>query len=161
MVLDSALVTCGAGVDIRSIITGFDLLRVVVKDLPHNTNFNEVATAFTLSGVNPENVILQETKPNGRLADAIFLIKADQLEPTAFGSDRTIDFQSRRFLFEVGPISSEDSMTLSSQNTNTLTVYWRVPSTSMIATYPTLEVAKAKAKELDAKMLRGHRVKPS
>jgi hypothetical protein len=159
MVLGSALVTCGAGVDIRSIITGFDLLRVVVKGLPHNTNFNEVAAAFTLSGVNPENVILQETRPNGGLADAIFLMKADQFESFAFGSDHTIDFQGRSFLLEVGPISSEDSMTLSSHSTNTLTVYWPVPSTSMIATYPTLEVAKAKAKELDAKMLRGQRVK--
>jgi hypothetical protein len=159
MVLGSALVTCGAGVDIRSIITGFDLLRVVVKGLPHNTNFNEVAAAFTLSGVNPENVILQETRPNGGLADAIFLMKADQFESFAFGSDHTIDFQGRSFLLEVGPISSEDSMTLSSHSTNTLTVYWPVPSTSMIATYPTLEVAKAKAKELDAKMLHGQRVK--
>ena len=157
VVLGSALVTFGAGLDFRSVVTRFDLHRVVVKELPCNANPHEVATVFTQLGVNPENVFLGETRPSGIHADAIFLVGADQVP--LCGSGRTIDFQGQHLRFEVGPIAFEDSMVLSSHNTNTLTVYWRVSSTLVIATYPTLEVAKAKAKELDGKMLGGHWVR--
>jgi hypothetical protein len=158
VVLGSSLVTCGAGIDIRGIIGGFDLCRILVKRLPRDAKLDEVVEIFSQQGVDPENFFLLEMKPNGRHTEATVLARAEQGEVIALGLDG-IEFRDERLRFEVSANASWDSMGSSDDNCKTLTINWKNPSTSIIATYTSIDQARVMARELDGQICNGRKVR--
>ena len=160
VVLGSSLVTCGAGIDIRGIIGGFDLCRILVKGLPRNAQRDEVVGIFSQQGVDPKDFFLLEMKPNGGRTEATVLARAEQGEVITLGLDG-IEFRDERLRFEVSANASWDSMgsSDSGDNCKTLTINWKNPSTSIIATYTSIDLARAMAKELDGQICNGRKVR--
>jgi hypothetical protein len=158
VVLGSSLVTCGAGIDIRGIIGGFDLCRIVVKRLPRDAKPDEVVEIFSQQGVDPENFFLLGMKPNGGHTEATVLARAEQGEVIALGLDG-IEFRDERLRFEVSANASWDSMGSSDDDCKTLTINWKDPSTSIVATYTSIDLARVKTKELDGKIYYGRKVR--
>ena len=158
VVLGSSLVTCGAGIDIRGIIGGFDLCRILVQRLPRDAKPDEVVELFSQQGVDQENFFLLDMKPNGAHAEATVLARAEQGEVIALGLDG-IEFRDQCLRFEVSANASWGSMGSSDDNCKTVTINWKVPSMSMIATYTSIDLARVMAKELNGQICNGRKVK--
>ncbi|KIK04536.1 hypothetical protein K443DRAFT_675784 [Laccaria amethystina LaAM-08-1] len=155
VVLGSTLVTCGAGIDIRSVVASFDLCRILVKHLPTDAKADEVAGMFSQQGIIAEDFFLLEMKCTGAHAEATVLVKAEQGEVIAPGLDE-VEFRDQRLQFQVSANAAWGSMVSSD---NTLVINWPAPSMSMIATYGTLDLAKVMAKELDGQFCSGRKVR--
>ncbi|EDR13869.1 uncharacterized protein LACBIDRAFT_321498 [Laccaria bicolor S238N-H82] len=145
------LVTCGAGIDIRGVIGSFDLCRILVKRLLRNAKPDEVVGIFSQQGMDPKDFFLLEMKPNGGHTEATVLARAEQGEVITLALDG-IKFRDERLRFEVSVNASLDSMGSSGDNCKTLTITWKVPTTSIIATYTSIGLARVMAKALDGQI---------
>lgn len=158
LVLGSSLITYGAGLDIHSIITGFDLCRVTIKNLPPNARQEEIIHIFTQQGIKRSSLFIGECKDNGSRREATVLMKADEGQAIAIGLDG-IEFRDHLLTFEVSGEVTGNTMGSSACNSDCLTVYWRVPSEAFIVTYLSMDEAQRKVSELDGKFCKGHRIR--
>jgi hypothetical protein len=161
IVLGSTLITCGAGIDIKHVISGFESCRLTVKNLPPNAKLSEIADLFTQQGINADEFLILGTRgvDGGRHLEAKVLTNAEQGQAIAVGLDG-INFRDETLSFEVTDNSSADAMgETSARNPEVLAVSWRAPSASIIATYDSMDAARTKARALDKTIWRGRRIK--
>ena len=160
IVLDSSLITYGAGLDIHSVITGFDLCKVTIKKLPRNARQEEIVHMFTQQGVERSSFFIGQFKDNGMHREATVLMKAEEGRSIAIGL-QGIEFRDHFLTFEVGGEISENTVTMgsSARNSDCLTVYWRVPSETFIVTYSSTDEARRKINELNGTICKGQRIK--
>ncbi|KAF9483034.1 hypothetical protein BDN70DRAFT_929536 [Pholiota conissans] len=64
IVSESSLVTCAAGLNIQSVVCGFDLCRVSIKNLPKDVRHDEIVDIFIQQGVASSEFFIQDLKPN-------------------------------------------------------------------------------------------------
>ncbi|EDR14433.1 uncharacterized protein LACBIDRAFT_304976 [Laccaria bicolor S238N-H82] len=155
VVLGSSLVTCGAGINILSVIGAFDLCRILVKRLPKKAKANEVVEIFSQQGVDPKDFFLLHMKRNDGHTEATVLVRVEQGEAMALGLDG-VEFRDKHLQVEVSANASWGS---SSDNSKTLTINWKNPSTTIIATYTSIDQARVMAKELDGQICNGRKVR--
>ncbi|KAF9468794.1 hypothetical protein BDZ94DRAFT_1303961 [Collybia nuda] len=161
IVLGSTLITCGAGIDIRHVVSGFESCRITVKNLPLNAKLTEIVDLFTQQGIDPDQFLILGTRvmDGGKYLEAKILANAEQGNAIAIGLDG-INFRDETLSFEVTENVSADAMGESSaRSPEILTVSWRAPSGSMIATYDNMDVARTKARTLDRTIWRGRRIR--
>ncbi|KAF8159255.1 hypothetical protein B0H34DRAFT_796535 [Crassisporium funariophilum] len=159
VVLDSSLVTCSAGLNIQNVVTGFELCRITIKNLPRNARRNEIAEIFEDQGVDKADFFILEVKEIGDRLEAVVLANADQGQAIAVGLE-DIEFRDRILSFEVSDNASWNTMGSSSRNSDFLTVFWRIPtSETVIANYSTMDEARSKVVELGGKYFNGQRIK--
>ena len=157
IVLGSSLITYGAGIDVRSVITGFDLCRVTIKKLPRNATQEEVVHLFTQQGIERSGFFIGQFKDNGKHRETTVLIKAEEGQPIAIGLEG-IEFRDHFLTFEVSGDTGENTATMES-SADCLTVYWRVPSETFIVTYSSIDEARRKVSELDGEVCKGEHIK--
>ena len=158
IVLGSSLITYGAGLDVRNVITGFDLCRVTIKNLPRNARQEEIVDIFTQQGIETSRFFVGQFKDNGGGREATVLMKAEEGEAIAIGLEG-IEFRDHFLTFEVSQETSGNTMGSSSNNSKCLTVHWRVPSETFIVTYSTMDEARRKVKELDGSICKGEPIR--
>ena len=160
IVLGSSLITYGAGIDVHSVVTGFDLCRVTIKRLPRDATQEEIIHLFTQQGIERSSFFIDQFKDNGKHREITVLMKAEEGQPIAIGLEG-IEFRDNFLTFEVSGDTGGNTVTMesSARNSNCLTVYWRVPSETFIVTYSSTDEARRKVSELDGKICKGQQIK--
>ena len=160
IVLGSSLITYGAGLDVQSVITGFDLCRVTIKELPRNATQEEIVHMFTQQGIERSSFFIGQFKDDGIHRETTVLMKAEEGQSIAVGL-QGIEFRDHFLTFEVSGETGGNTATMgsSARNSDCLTVYWRVPSETFIITYSSTDEARRKIRELDGKTCKGQRIK--
>ncbi|EAU90686.2 RING finger protein [Coprinopsis cinerea okayama7 len=158
----SNLVTFGAGFETRSIIAGFDLCAVVVRNLTADTKKDQVARLFMEElQLDPLTFCVSEMKYDNGGQKAVVLTRVEDSEAIETEVLQGIEWRGRLLEFEMGANALWGKMNASgsNQDLNTLSIFWTVPSTTMIATYTSMEEAQRMARRLDGRMLGGRRIK--
>ena len=158
VVLGSSLITYGAGLDVRSVITGFDLCRVTIKDLPRNAKQEEIVHIFTQQGIERSSFFIGQSKENGNHQEATVLMRAEEGQAIAIGL-QSIEFRDHLLTFEVSGEAGGNTMGSSARDSDCLTVYWRAPSETFIVTYSSMDEARKKVGELDRTIYKGQRIR--
>ncbi|KAF7305134.1 RBR-type E3 ubiquitin transferase [Mycena kentingensis (nom. inval.)] len=156
LVLGTSLVTYGAGVSIRSVVTGYESCRIHIRNLPLDAKEHEIFALFTQQGIERNRLFLVDMKPfNGRL-EATLITTAEEGSAIAIGLE-DIEFRSERLQFEVSENASGMGAS-ASRDSDTLTLTWRAPSSTAIATFETEGVARVKVQALNRQICGGRRV---
>ncbi|TEB29224.1 hypothetical protein FA13DRAFT_1711217 [Coprinellus micaceus] len=149
VVQGSNLVTFGPGLAVQSVVPGFDLCKVIVRNLPTNATDKEVTNIFKDQGVDEKMCKLLELRDErGR-------------KRRRYWQDRTdLELRDNVLAIEVEGNTAWGSMRSSASGTdpNTLTFFWHSPSVVMIATYETVEEARRKARALDRRKVNGRTI---
>ncbi|KAG5637318.1 hypothetical protein H0H81_005011 [Sphagnurus paluster] len=160
IVLGSTLITCGAGLEVLGVVSGFDSCRLTIHNLPSDTKVPEIIQFFTAQGINRDDIHILSVHPtNGKRLEAKVLTSADQGGAIAIGLDG-IEFRNETLRFDVSENTSMNAMDESSpRQTDTLTISWASPSAAMIAKYSSMEQAREFARTLDRKIVNGRRIR--
>ena len=160
IVMGSSLITYGAGLDVRSVITGFDLCRITIKELPRNARKEEIVHMFTQQGIERSSFFIGQFKDIGMHRETTVLMKAEEGQSVAIGL-QGIEFRDHFLTFEVSGDTGGNTATMesSARNSDCLTVYWRAPSETFIVMYSSTDEARRKIRELDGTICKGQRIK--
>ncbi|KAF4598547.1 hypothetical protein EYR38_006951 [Pleurotus pulmonarius] len=155
-----SLVTFGAGLDIRHLITGFECCTVQIKNLPAEVSEAEIANIFLDQGIEAGRFqILENQATSGRRRTAKFITDAEIGEVMALGLEGVV-FREDKLDLEVGPYNLPGRMGASGvRDTDTVTISWKAPSTRFIAEFDDMETTRRQAQALNRKVFMGRRVK--
>ncbi|KAJ7063544.1 hypothetical protein C8F01DRAFT_1055945 [Mycena amicta] len=157
IVLDTSLVTYAAGVAILDVITGFDSCRIRIKGLPTDATTEEILALFTQQGVERRRLFMVGQRPvDGRL-EATLITTAEEGSVIAIGLE-DIEFGQERLHFEVSE-NANGMGTSAPKDCDTLSLMWRAPSSAVIATFATEEIARAKVQSLNRQLCGNRRVR--
>ncbi|TEB29221.1 hypothetical protein FA13DRAFT_1734886 [Coprinellus micaceus] len=148
VVQGSNLVTFGPGLEVQRIVPGFDLCKVVVRNLPSNASDKQIADIFEKQGLDDTMFKLLESREERGSKVAKVLTRREEAEAMALGE---LQFRNNLLSFEVEDNIAWGSMKVSGADTNT-------PSIVMIATYETVEEARRKAQELNRRQFGDRRI---
>ncbi|TFK20252.1 hypothetical protein FA15DRAFT_697025 [Coprinopsis marcescibilis] len=159
----SNLVTFGAGFETRTIIPGFDLCSIVVKNLALKARKADVVRLFAEEfQMDTARFTVSEIRFDSGSQKAVVLMRVEEARAiqTVVQAD-SVEFGDRQLQFEVGANALWGTMnsTTNAGELDILTIYWPKPSRVMIATYPVLETAQRKARELNGISLEGRKIK--
>ncbi|KDR76477.1 hypothetical protein GALMADRAFT_139404 [Galerina marginata CBS 339.88] len=154
VVLDSSLVTCGAGLEIWHVVTGFDLCKVTIKNLPRDTKRTEIACIFLHLGIQQSDFFISQLKSD----EAVVLVKADHHQAIASGLEGTL---LRNQILKFSVSASGNGMDAATHNSPFIHVYWRAPSEGLVATYGTMAEARDKAQTLNMSTWQGRKITAS
>ena len=87
VVSETSLVTCSAGFNIQHVIPGFELCRIVIKNLPRNARQEEIADIFIQQGVQRSEFMVFQVKVIGNKQEAVVLANAEHGEAISLGLD--------------------------------------------------------------------------
>ncbi|KAK6969170.1 hypothetical protein R3P38DRAFT_3243909 [Favolaschia claudopus] len=158
IILGTSLVTYGAGIAVQEVVPGFETCRIQIQNLPSNVTHNDIKVLFTQQGVDERRVFIVGTKQlPGRRIEATLITNSEEGGAIAAGLE-DIEFGDERLHFEVTENSKSGGMGSTSKDSDLLKISWRAPSTSVVATFGSVEEAAKKVKELDRQMCAGRRV---
>ncbi|KAJ7349090.1 hypothetical protein DFH08DRAFT_135444 [Mycena albidolilacea] len=159
IVLGTSLVTYNAGISVQEIVTGFEACRIQIKNLPRDATHDEIKALFTQQGVDQTRIFITGTKelPDGRL-EATLITSAEEGGAIAAGLE-DIEFRQERLHFEVAENTTSGGMGNSAKDSDTLTLSWRAPSSSVVVTFDTIGEAADKVERLNRQMCAGRRVR--
>ncbi|KAK2465895.1 hypothetical protein APHAL10511_001536 [Amanita phalloides] len=128
----SALVTCGAGLQVQHMVCGFDCLYITIKNLPQDASRTEVEELFIQQGVDTTLFCVERMKNSNHKIEARVIIEAEIGEALAIGLDGT-EFRDDDILdFSVDRDSGPSKMGLVGLGTNWLTVSWKIPTATIL-----------------------------
>ncbi|KIJ15161.1 hypothetical protein PAXINDRAFT_46666, partial [Paxillus involutus ATCC 200175] len=154
-VVIGSIVTYSAGLNITSLITGFETCTLHVKNLPLGASEGEVRALFVLHGMDIERFHVVDIK-RGSDEKLEARIVSDAEAGRALAS-RLDGFEFRDDTLSVDVCANntlEDMSAAINQDTDVLTISWRSPSVRYVAQYIDIETANAKVLELDGKPTR-------
>ncbi|PFH50423.1 hypothetical protein AMATHDRAFT_114700, partial [Amanita thiersii Skay4041] len=132
---ESVLVTCGAGIDVRRIVCGFDCCFITIKNLPPSTKRNEIEELVGSMGLNHEMFLLLNVRPfqNGNV-EAKIILYAEYGKRLASALDGSVH-DDNILEVEVSDTATGNRMGSSDRNANVLTISWYPPSRAMVASF--------------------------
>ncbi|KAF8806813.1 hypothetical protein BYT27DRAFT_7211843 [Phlegmacium glaucopus] len=145
---ESTLITYGAGLEMQDVVAGFDTCRIIIKNLPRDAKRNEVSDMFTQQGMIHSEFLVLDLRPKENHQEATVLAVADRGQVMAIGLDG-VEFRDHILTAKVSENSNDACV---------LTISWRVPSATMIATYSSMEEATEKATNLNGKPCKGQQI---
>ncbi|KAL4259106.1 RING-type E3 ubiquitin transferase [Pleurotus pulmonarius] len=155
-----SLVTFGAGLDVRHLITGFECCTVQIKNLPADAREAEIANVFLDQGIDAGRFQIQESRvtPEG-WRTATIVTDAESGMAIAAGLEG-VEFREEKLVFEVGSYNLPGGMGTSDvRDTDVLTISWRSPSVRFVAEFADMEETRRRVQALNGKVLTGRRVK--
>jgi len=158
VVFGSNLVTYAAGLDIRTIVPGFNLCALKVKNLPVGTSASEVGDII-LQNIPTSNFFVAQVNNAGSTCEAVVLISRQYGHTIVFAFEG-IGFRQQVLSFDLSDFNPPNSMVFNGQPPS-LSVSWEVPNKPLVATYRSPEEALRRAGELNGTMWKGHRLRVS
>ncbi len=156
LVFDSSLITSAAGLDIRNIVTGFDLCGITIKNLPKDAKVEEIADIFLQQGISSADFFITGVKEIGNFCKSVILTNAEYGQALAIGLEG-IKFRDKPLSFEISDNAIPDAMGATAQSRSPfMTVSWRILTNSIVATYMSTDMAQRKVRELNGQIWRGH-----
>jgi len=162
VVLDHSLVTCGAGLDIQHIVTGFELCRITIKNLPKNATKQEIENIFIQQGVPDSHFCIIEVRDVGHKREGVVLANAEQGQAIALGLEG-IEFRQDVLKFEVTDNASANAMdAAAARGQPFLNVNWKITNGTIIATYASNQEARTRMQQINAlRRWKGHTIEAS
>ncbi|KAF9554428.1 hypothetical protein CPC08DRAFT_766723 [Agrocybe pediades] len=157
IVLDSSLVTFAAGLNILHAIPGFDLCKIIIKNLPTDTRPHEILDLFTQQDLQSHDFHVTQY-PTATSPDAVVLVNKECRQAVAAGLEG-IDFRGDGLSFVMDANTMDTGMGEATNKRPFILVSWDAPSDTFIATYSSLEEAREKAKELNMKDWKGRQIR--
>ncbi|KIM39580.1 hypothetical protein M413DRAFT_415567 [Hebeloma cylindrosporum] len=157
VVSGTSLVTCSAGFNIQHVIPGFDLCRIVIKNLPKNAKREEIVDIFIQQGIHTSEFLIFQVKAIGSKQEATVLANAEHGEAISLGLDG-IEFREEVLSFSVSDNASWNTFGTAGQSTAFIIVSWRIPAETIIAYYDDMQEAYGKIRELDKEIWKGRRI---
>ncbi|PFH50424.1 hypothetical protein AMATHDRAFT_40879 [Amanita thiersii Skay4041] len=137
----SVLVTCGAGIDIRQMVCGFDCCYVTIKNLPPDMKGSEIEELVDSTGVDHESFLLLDVRhaqSGGHGVEAKIILDANYARRVALTLDGSVQDGN---ILEVEVSDNLNAvgnrLGSSDQNPNVLTISWHPPSRAMVASFST------------------------
>jgi len=163
VVLDHSLVTCGAGLDIQHIVTGFELCRITIKNLPKNATRGEVGNIFIQEGLPDSHFFIFELRDVGRKREAVVLANAEKCQAVIAMGLEGIDFRNEVLKFEVTDNASANAMdTAGAKSQPFMNVNWKIPNGTIVATYSSNQEARKHMQQLNSsRTWKGHTIEAS
>ena len=153
---NSSLITCRAGIDVQNVVTGFDICRIIIKNLPRDTKHKEISDILVHYGMKSSDFFILDFRFRGDCQEATVLVITDHGREIAVGLEDT-EFRDHILTFEVS--ESPNGNAMGSSPRNVLSICWRVPHTTIIATYKNMAEAERKARTLNGKVCKGQRIR--
>ncbi|KAJ3500093.1 hypothetical protein NLJ89_g9943 [Agrocybe chaxingu] len=146
LISDSAgLITCSAGLEVQHVVAGFDLCKITIKNLPKNVKRSEIAE------------LSKTTRLRGKKLEAIVIVNSEYGQAIATSLD-DIEFGDEQLEIQVSENASGNAME-SGRAWPFMTISWRPPTETIIATYASREEAQASIQRINGKTLDGHRLR--
>ena len=146
---ESSLITCRAGIDVQNVVTGFDIYRIIMKNLPRDTKHKEISDILIHSGMKKSDFFVLDFRFGRNCREATVLVITDHGREIAVGLEDT-GFRDHTLTFEVGETLNESAMGSLPRNVNSIS--W--PAT-IIAAYKNMAGAGRKARALNGKVWKG------
>ena len=155
---ESSLISCRSGIDVQSVVTGFDICRIIIKNLPGDTKHKEISDILVHHGMKSSDFFVLDfrVKDKGNRREATVLVITDHGREIAVDLEDT-EFRDHTLTFEVS--ESPNGSAMGSSPRNVLSICWRVPHTTIIATYKSTAEAEKKARALNGKFCKGQRIR--
>ncbi|KAF9226084.1 hypothetical protein BS17DRAFT_878787 [Gyrodon lividus] len=155
-----SIITYSAGLNIPSLITGFETCTLHVKNLPLNVNEGEVRALFVLHGMDVERFhVVAIKKVSGERLEARIVSDAEAGRALALSLDG-FEFRDETLAIDVSANNTLEGMNATtSRDSEVLTISWRSPSVRYVAEFVDIPAANAKVQELNRKIYAGRRVK--
>jgi hypothetical protein len=153
-VSETSLVTCSAGLNIQHIIPGFDLCRIVIKNLPRDAKRDEIADLFVQQSVQRSEFLILRVKEVGNKQEAVVLAGAECGQVFSLGLDG-VQFRNEALSFSVSDNAGSGS---AFQKTPFITVSWRIPAETIVANYQSMEEAQKRNQELNQKIWKDRQI---
>jgi RNA recognition motif-containing protein len=157
VVSETSLVTCSAGFNIQHVIPGFDLCRIVIKNLPKNAKREEIVDIFIQQGIQSSEFLIFQLKEIGSKQEAVVLANAEHGEAISLGLDG-IEFREEVLTFSVSDNASWNALGTAGQSIPFVIVSWTIPAETIVVNYYSMEEAQRKMRELDKKIWKGRRI---
>ena len=151
----SSLITCRAGIDVQNVVTGFDISRMIIQNLPQNTKHKEVSDILVHCGMKSSDFFVYDFCFRRDRREATVLVITDHGREIAVNLEDT-EFRDRILTFEVSECSNGSGRRSSPRNV--LSIYWCVPHT-IIATYKNMGEAERMVRQLNGKVCKGQRIR--
>ena len=155
-----SIVTYSAGLNIPSLITGFETCTLHVRNLPPNVKEDEVHGLFTRQGMDIQRFHLVGIKKGfHEKLEAQIVSDADAGRALAEMLDG-LDFKDETLAVEVSANNTLEGMSAAaSRDSEVLTISWRVPSVRYVAEFLDMAAVNEKVRQLDRHICAGRRVK--
>ncbi|KAG5645780.1 hypothetical protein DXG03_005317 [Asterophora parasitica] len=130
IVLGSTIVTCGAGLEIRHVVNGFDDCRIIIHNLPADVTIPEITTIFTQQGLSADEIMIISVNPicEGSL-DAVVLVSAEQgVAIAAGGMDSRIRNEILWVEVKENPAANAMDMDVPQTHTDILRIFSIAPN---------------------------------
>ena len=162
LVLDHSLVTCGAGLDIQHIVTGFDLCRITIKNLPKNVTREEIGNIFLQKGLPDSHFFVVEVHDVGHKREGVVLANAEQGQAIVLGLEG-LKFRQDVLKFEVSDNASANPLDAAIvRGQPSLNVHWKITHGTIIGTYASNQEARTNMQRINAlKSWKGHTIEAS
>ena len=96
----SSLITCRAGIDVQSVVTGFDISRIIIKNLPRNIKHKEISDILVRYGMESSDFFVFDVRFRKNCQEATVFAITDHGREIAVGLEDT-EFRGRILTFEV------------------------------------------------------------
>ncbi|KAL0956537.1 hypothetical protein HGRIS_002678 [Hohenbuehelia grisea] len=128
-VVQGSIVTFGAGLEIRNIITGFESCVVTIQNLPLDAREHEISDLFLQQGIAFDRFQIMKLRRLNDKQEAQVAIDVEHGAAVVAGLDE-IEFRDETLTLKLGPYNTPGGMgsCSSSKNLSTLTVSWLAPS---------------------------------
>ncbi|KAF9237733.1 hypothetical protein BU15DRAFT_88587 [Melanogaster broomeanus] len=155
-----SIVTYSAGLNIPSLLTGFETCTLHVKNLPLNVKEDEIRALFTEQGMDVERFhVIGTKKVSSDKLEARIVTDADAGRDLAASLDG-IEFKDEMLAVEVSSNNTLEGMSATtSRDSEVLNISWRSPSVRYVAEYVDIPTASAKVQELNRRIYASRRVK--
>ena len=140
----------------QNVVTGFDICRIIIKNLPRDTKHKEISDILVHYGMESSDFFVLDFRFRGNSRETTVLVITDHGREIAVGLEDT-EFRDHTLTFEVS--ESPNGGAMGSSPRNVLSICWRVPHTTIIATYKSMAEAERKAKALNGKVCKGQRIR--
>ena len=145
---ESTLLTCGAGLEVQTVVPGFNTCRISIKHFPKDAKRSEVSDLFIHQGMIHSEFLVLSLRSKENHQEATVLAVADRGRAMAIGLNG-IKFRDRSLTFRIHENSNDACVKFS----------WHVPSATMVATYNSMEEATNKVTDLNGKIYKGQEIR--
>ncbi|KAF8806816.1 hypothetical protein BYT27DRAFT_7190497 [Phlegmacium glaucopus] len=134
------------------------MCRIIIRNLPRDTKHEEISDILVHYGMASTDFFVLDfrIKDRGNHREATVLVITDKGREIAVGLEDT-EFRGHTLTFEVS--ESPNGNAMGSSPGNVLSICWRVPHTTVIATYRSMGEAEKKARALDGRFCKGQRIR--
>ncbi|KAH7890188.1 hypothetical protein F5I97DRAFT_648265 [Phlebopus sp. FC_14] len=154
-----SIVTYGAGLDVVSLITGFETCVLYVKNLPFEVEADVLRTLFCDHGVKASCFHVEDITVSREMAEARIVTDIETGSALVSALDG-IEYGDNTLTVELSVDNTAGGMSANTKRaSDILTISWCAPSARYIAEYVDFPSANAKVKELNGQQFIDRRIK--